>query len=336
MKEADEFITGLVIIEHKERYVVQTEQGIFDAEITGNLRYSAASRRDFPVVGDKVGLIMMDDANAIIMKILPRTSILERQAVGMQGGVQLIAANIDHAFIVQAVGHDFNLNRLERYLVLCHNGGIDPIIILNKTDLVKKEEALELVNEIKDRIKGVRVLPLSSETKEGLDQLRTLMKPGESYCFLGSSGVGKSTLINLLSGKESLKTNAVSVSTNKGKHTTSHRELIKLPDGSIVIDTAGMREIGMTASDEGLEQTFDEISTLSASCRFSDCSHSNEAGCAVLEALRLGNLSTGLYENYQKLKREQLHFSSTVAEKRQKDKEFGKLIKSVMKEKKKF
>lgn len=319
---------GRVIVEHKERYEVQTLQGAFKAEITGNLRYSASQLQDFPAVGDWVKLTMMDNETAIILEVLPRFSLFERRAVGKTGESQIIATNIDLVFIVQAVGHDFNLNRMERYLALCRSSGIDAIILLTKTDLVSGPEADNLVSETESRIKDTPVVAISNETLNGLDRLNKLMEPYLTYCFLGSSGVGKSTIINHLLGDQKLKTSSVSSSTNKGKHTTSHRELIVLPNKSIVIDTAGMREIGMTDNQEGIELTYDEITDLSTHCRFLDCTHTSETGCAVLEALESGKLSEEVYENYQKLKREQAHFSSSAADKKRKDKELGKLIKA--------
>ena len=322
---------GRIIVEHKERYVVQGAQGVFNAEITGNLRYSAQNRQDFPAVGDWVSLTMMDDETAIIFEILPRFSILERRAVGKFGESQTIATNIDIAFIVQSVGHDYNLNRIERYLALCKSSGIDAVILLTKTDLVDKSETIRLLGEINDRIKDTQVVTISNETLNGFDLLHKVMKPYLSYCFLGSSGVGKSTIINHLLGSETLRTNSISSSTNKGKHTTSHRQLIILPNKSIVIDTAGMREIGMTDNAKGIELTYDEIADLSHHCKFSDCTHTNEIGCAVLDALDAGKLSEAVFENYHKLKREQAHFSSTVAEKKHKGKELGKLIKAAKK-----
>jgi ribosome biogenesis GTPase len=319
---------GRVIVEHKERYVVQTLQGAFKAEITGNLRYSASQRQDFPAVGDWVKLTMMDEETAIILEVLPRFSLFERRAVGKTGESQIIATNIDLVFIVQSVGHDFNLNRMERYLALCSSSGIDAIILLTKTDLSGSSEVAGLVSETESRIKNIPVVAISNETLNGFDRLNELMEPYLTYCFLGSSGVGKSTIINHLLGNELLKTSSISSSTNKGKHTTSQRELIILPNKSIVIDTAGMREIGMTDNEEGIELTYDQITDLSHHCRFHDCTHTNETDCAVLDALEKGGLSEAVYENYQKLKREQAHFSSTAADKKRKDKELGKLIKS--------
>lgn len=332
--DISELELGRIIAEHKERYILQSSKETYFAEITGNMRFSAHSRTDFPAVGDWVRFMKMDDENAIILEIFPRYSVLERQAVGKQGDIQIIGTNIDCAFIVQAVGHDFNLKRLERYLTICYSAKIEPLIILTKIDLVDEAEVDVLRKQITNRIKDVPVLLISSTTNSGYLELQNLMKPNLSYCFIGSSGVGKSTIVNQLANEEVLKTSAISDSTSKGRHTTSHRELFVLPNQSIVIDTPGMREVGLTEQSRGIEMTYDQISELANDCRFNDCSHTDETNCAVLAAIESGELSLEIFENYQKLKREQEHFSSTVHEKRQREKDFGKMIKSVLREKK--
>lgn len=332
--EINESELGRIIVEHKERYILQTAERTFNAEITGNLRFSADSRADFPAVGDWVRFMKMDDENAIIVEIFPRYSVLERQAVAKTGEIQIIATNIDCAFLVQAVGHDINLKRLERYLTLCYSAKILPIIVLTKIDLITDEEIKNVKKQISERIKNVPILTISNQTHAGYTELEALMIPQLTYCFIGSSGVGKSTIVNQLKNEEVLQTKSISTSTNKGRHTTSHRELFILPNQSIVIDTPGMREVGVTDQIQGIEMTYNHINDLALECRFSDCTHTNETGCAVLAAIDEGELSVEVYENYQKLKREQEHFSSTVHEKRQKDKEFGKMIKTVLNQKK--
>jgi ribosome biogenesis GTPase len=326
---------GRVIVEHKERYVVQTEKGPVHAEITGNLRYAAESRLDFPAVGDWVQLMIYDEQSAVILKILPRLSILERQAVGKHGERQLIATNVDYAFIMQAVGHDFNLNRLERYLSICHAARITPIAILSKIDLISEEEVLELKQQLDHRHPELPLIVLSNETLEGLDEVKQQLQKGKTYCVLGSSGVGKSSLINNLLNKEQMKVSSISEQTSKGRHTTSHRELFVLDDGGVIIDTPGMRELGVTDKSQGLETTFSELAELAEQCKFNDCTHTNEAGCAILEALENGEIDEDALENFQKLKREQARFESSVREKRAKDKKLGKLYKNIQKEKQK-
>lgn len=323
-----------VTAEHKERYIVQSGESIFHAEITGNIRFSAQSRADFPAVGDWVKIMKMDEQNAVILEVLPRFSVLERKEVGKTSDIQIIASNIDYAFIVQAVGHDFNLNRIERYLIICNSAGIAPIILLTKTDLVETNETNNLVQQLESRIADIPVIALSSENGSGYEELQTVLKPNSTYCFMGSSGVGKSTIINCLKDEDVLKTREISTSTGKGRHTTSHRELFVLPNGSIVIDTPGMRELGLANQAEGIAVTYNQIEDLAHDCKYADCSHNEENGCAVVDALEHGDLSLKLYENYMKLKREQQHFTSTVHEKRQKDKDFGKMVKEVKKLKK--
>ena len=330
-----DFEIGRVIAEHKERYIVRTEKGESEAEITGNLRFSAKSRADFPAVGDWVALTIYESDYAIIHKILPRFSIISRQAVGQFGEMQTIAANIDYAFLVQAVDRDYNINRLERYLTICYSSKVSPVIVLTKIDLIDDQKIAEITENIKQRIKNTAIFAFSNETRYGYEELKKSLEKGKTYCMLGSSGVGKSTLLNNLSGTSIMKTDAISKSNNKGRHITSHRELIVLENGGILIDNPGMREVGITDSTYGLETTFDKIHSLSQHCKFKDCTHTNEIGCKVIEAIENGNNNRNSYENYQKMEREKAHFESTVIEKRKKDKEFGKFIKNYKKEIKK-
>ncbi|MEE4214324.1 MAG: GTPase RsgA, partial [Bacteroidales bacterium] len=194
-----DFDIGRVIAEHKERYIVRSESGEYEAGITGNLRFSARSREDFPAVGDWVALINYDTEMAIIHKILPRLSLISRKAVGRAGDKQVIAANIDYAFLVQATDRDFNINRLERYLAICYTSKVKPVIVLTKTDLVSKERLEEIIDSLKLRIDSAPVYAISNETREGYEALEKFIIKGRTYCFLGSSGAGKSTLINNLS-----------------------------------------------------------------------------------------------------------------------------------------
>lgn len=330
----DNFETGRIISEHKERYIVFKEEREYEAEITGNMRYTANSRDDFPAVGDWVSLTVYDDNFTVIHKVLPRKSVLRRQAVGQFGETQIIAANIDYAFITQSVDRDFNINRIERYLTICYSANVQPLIILSKTDLIDSNELELLLTELKARIKGIPVFLISSETKSGIDELRSVLTKDKTYCFLGSSGVGKSTLINILLGKEIIKTSSISSSTGKGKHTTSRRELFILENGSTLIDNPGMREVGIADAAGGLEITFDTIIQISENCKFTDCKHTNEKGCAVLEAVENGVIDESSYKNFLKMEREKIRFQSTVADKRKKDKAFGKMIKEVLKYKK--
>lgn len=330
----DSFDIGRVISEHKERYVVKTAEKEYDGEIIGNLRFSARNRADLPAVGDWVAISAYDEDKVLIHAIYPRKTIIERQAVGKQGEKQIIATNIDYAFIVQAVDRDFNVNRIERYLTICHAARVEPIVLLNKIDLIDEDELSGLMATVEERIKQTPIVPISNESKQGIDGLKERLEKGKTYCLLGSSGVGKSTLLNQLSGATLMKTNTIGESTNRGCHVTTHRELLVLENGGILIDNPGMREVGIADVSGGLEMTFNEINTLAEDCRFKDCSHQTEKGCAVLEALENGELDKASYENYLRLEREKEHFESTVAEKRKKDKEFGKMVKGIKKNRK--
>jgi len=325
------FETGRVISEHKERYKVRTASGEFEAEIVGNMRFTAKNREDFPAVGDWVALTTYDADFAVIHKILPRFSVIKRQAVGQPGEIQVIAANIDYAFIVQAVDRDFNINRLERYLTICNASKVSPIILLSKTDLISQHQISELLENINTRIKNVPVIAVSSETRDGYKAIEAAIEKGKTYCMLGSSGVGKSTLLNNLSGKSIMKTDTISEMTNRGRHVTSHRELIVLENGGILIDNPGMREVGIADFTGGLEITFDRIVNLSQYCKFKDCTHTNETGCSVLEAVEKGEIDKASYDNYLKMEREKARFESTLEERRKKDREFGKMLKNYKK-----
>jgi ribosome biogenesis GTPase len=329
------FETGRIISEHKERYIVRTAKGEYEAEITGNLRFTAKSREDFPAVGDWVLLSTYDSGIAIIHRIFPRFSIIKRHAVGQFGEIQIIAANIDYAFIIQAVDRDYNVNRLERYLTICNSSRVKPVIVLSKTDLLNPGQVSVILESITARIKDVPVIAISNETQDGYGAIKSVIEKGKTYCMLGSSGVGKSTLLNNLSGKTLMKTDKISQSINRGKHVTSHRELIVLDNGGILIDNPGMREVGIADSEGGLEITFDKIANLSAECKYKDCTHTSELGCSVLKAVESGEIPNAAYENYLKMVREKLHFETTVADRRKKEKKFGKVMKNYKKDMKK-
>jgi ribosome biogenesis GTPase len=326
------FEVGRVISEHKERYVVRTEQGELDAEVTGNLRFSAQSREDFPAVGDWVAVTAYDAEFCIIHRVLPRQSVISRRAAGHSGEIQIIATNIDFAFLVQSIDRDFNINRMERYLTICNASQVEPIAILTKTDLIAPEQLNEIVKSIEQRIKNIRVIAVSNETLDGYETLRATIEPGKTYCMLGSSGVGKSTILNKLSGKEIMQTGAISESVNRGRHVTSHRELIVLESGGILIDNPGMREVGIADSGSGLETTFDAILRIGKSCRYTDCTHTGEAGCAVIASVESGEIDQNSYENYLKMEREKAHFETSLADRRKRDKAFGKIMKNYKKD----
>jgi ribosome biogenesis GTPase / thiamine phosphate phosphatase len=327
---------GRVTQEHRERYIVSTGENEYDAEITGNLRFSATSRADFPAVGDWVTMTIYDQDMAIIHKVLPRKSILERQAVGKFGEIQIISTNIDVAFIIQSLDNNFSINRLERYLTICYSSNIEPVLVLSKIDLSAEKDIGNAVKELEARDIKLKFILLSNMTNQGMDQILDYLQKGKTYCVVGSSGVGKSTLINNLLKENILKTGPISQSSNKGRHITEHRELFVLGNGSIIIDTPGMKELGMTADSEGIKTTYQDIFDLASKCKFHNCRHIDENGCAVLEALQNGTINIDSFNNFQKLRNEQQRFRTTVAEKRKKDKVFGKMIKNYYKDRKRL
>ncbi len=267
---------------------------------------------------------------AIIHGVVPRKTFLRRKRPGKTVDFQMIAANIDVAFIVQACGYDFNLARLDRYLVMANEGAIEPWILLTKTDLVSPEELDHAIGQVRRRCAFAHIVALSNTTGVGLDELRALLVPGRTYCLLGSSGVGKTTLINRLIGRDAFDTKAVS-GTGEGVHTTSRRQLLVLGAGSMLIDTQGMRELGLLGADDGLDDTFSDIHGHSANCRFADCTHTDEPGCSVLLAVEKGILSDDQYQSYLKLNKETTFHDLSYVEKRKKDRSFGRFIKSAKK-----
>jgi ribosome biogenesis GTPase len=246
----------------------------------------------------------------------------------------MIAANIDIAFIVQSCHFDFNLRRLDRYLVMAADGRVEPVIILTKTDLVSQNELEQMLAAISRNGITARVLALSNITGIGFDEFQQVLVPGQTYCLLGSSGVGKSTLINRLIGRDTLDTKAISA-TGEGTHTTARRQLIVLDQGAILIDTPGIRELGLLGAGDGVGRGFEEIHNISVNCRYADCSHTQEPGCAVLSAVANDELNEDRYRSYLKLKKESEHNAMSYADRRKKDREFGRFVKSAMKQLKK-
>ncbi|MBU0680806.1 MAG: ribosome small subunit-dependent GTPase A [Proteobacteria bacterium] len=311
-------------------YVVSNEDGDVSARATGKFLHGTDSTSDMPCVGDWVCVHYDSEDSASIHMVLPRKSFLRRKSAGKTIEFQMIAANIDVAFIVQSCHYDFNVPRLERYLVMASEGQVEPVLVLTKTDLVSAEELAHLIAEIRHGGISTRIIALSNVTGAGLDEIRELMGFGKTYCLLGSSGVGKTTLINELTGQDTLKTRAVSDS-GEGRHTTVRRQLIVLAQGAMIIDTPGMREIGIFAASEGMADSFDDILELSQCCRFNNCSHTNEPGCEVLQAIQDGKLQQDRADNYAKLKRESESNEASYAEKRKKSKGSEKGGKSGMK-----
>lgn len=327
------FDIGRVISEHKDRFIVRTETNEFDAELIGNLRFTAVSKHDLPCVGDWVAISEYDENKALIHHVYPRSSFLERKAVSKLSETQIIATNIDFGLIVQSVNRDFNINRIERYLTICNSSNIKPIVVLSKIDLIDKTELRKIIGDINERVKVIPIIAISNQSQIGLDEIKSKLSKGKTYCLLGSSGVGKSTLINNLVGEKIMITGEISERIDRGKHVTTHRELIVSENG-ILIDNPGMREVGITSSNKGLEITFDEILNVSYNCKFNDCTHTNEIGCAILKAVENGEIDSETYLNFHKMERERDFFESNSTERKKKDKSFGKMIKNVKKQRK--
>lgn len=331
----DDFSVARVIAEYKGAYKVKNSTGEYFAKVTGKKIFNALSREDYPAVGDWVTIKEQDTRWAVITDILPRQTLIKRK-YNNRNGIQIIATNIDVAFIVESVGRDFNLNRFERYFTIANDGSVRPVIILNKIDLMTQEELDLKSDQIKDRFKDIDIILTSALKDRGLEDLRSYILPGKTYCFLGSSGVGKSSLINKLLKENAIETKEISFQTDRGKHTTTGREMYFLKNGGIVIDNPGMREVGMTDVDDGVNNVFDEITKLAKRCKFSDCSHISEPGCNVLSAIKSGELNPEKYSNFINLKKETEYYEMTEIEKKEKDYNFGKFIKKAKKEIKKY
>lgn len=311
-------------------YLIKDELREVPAELSGKLAYRIDSPLDLPCVGDWVTVqYYNDDTAAIIHHVFPRKTFLRRKTPGKNIDFQMIAANIDTAFIVQSCHFDFNPSRLERYLIMATDGHVEPVVILTKTDLITRDE-LERKLAIISSVTKARVIALSNITGIGLDALRQTLCSGKTYCLLGSSGVGKTTITNRLIGQEAFETKAVS-GTGEGTHKTTRRQLVVLSQGAMLIDTPGMRELGILGAGDGFNSGFEEISELAADCRYANCSHEHEPGCAVRAAVETGELDEDRYANYIKLKKESEYHGMSYLDKRKKDKAFGRFIKSVKK-----
>ncbi len=308
------------------------QTGHFRAKLAGSYLHHHRVSHELPCVGDWVCVEKPSRAGlGLVHSVLPRKTCLRRKSAGDSIEYQMIAANIDTVFIVQSCDYDFNLKRLERYLVMVRDGGAEPCILLTKTDLVEPAVVNARLTEIRSAGITAPIITLSNVTREGVDDLGRLLLPRTTYCFVGSSGVGKSTLINQLIGCELQETGSVS-GTGEGRHTTVRRELIMLESGSLVIDNPGMRELGILGAEDGIGESFTRIAALAANCRYRDCTHVREPGCAVLEAVSAGEIDPDYYENYLKLREESRFNQLSYAERRRKDRDFGKFIKSAKKD----
>jgi ribosome biogenesis GTPase len=302
---ADGFVPARVSVAYGATFRVITPEGDYLADITGRMRHEAQGRRDLPAVGDWVAVkpTTIAGGRASIQAILPRTSIFSRKAAGTDTTEQILATNVDTALLMTAFDQDLNLRRMERYLAMTWEAGASPVILVNKSDLSDAVEALRA--DVDSIALGVPVLAISAKHNEGLDALLPYLLPGKTLVVLGSSGVGKSTLINRLMGEERFRTNDVREDDRRGRHTTTHRELVVLPSGAILIDTPGMRELQLWSADAGMIGAFDDIETLAADCYFADCRHGTEPKCAVKQAVAAGTLPAERLASFHKLHAEQ-------------------------------
>ncbi len=331
----ENLIPARIVAEHKEAYVLGNGTSEFFAQVTGKMMFTASSRQDYPAVGDWVLISVPEMDKTIIHEILPRKSVLKRKSI-TKSDAQIIAANIDIAFIVQSPDRDYSLNRVERYFSIAESGNVKPAIVLNKIDLIPESELEFKLNEMRSRFNNADIFATSIVTRKGIDELEDCIKKGLTHCFIGSSGVGKSSLINTLFGREVIKTEEISSRTNRGRHITTHRQLFMLRNGGLVIDNPGMREIGLIDAEKGIENVFEDISIFSKNCQFSNCTHIHEPGCAVLAAVENGDLDGKKYANFIKLSRENKYHSLTKLEMREKDRKFGRMVKQFKKHKKRL
>jgi ribosome biogenesis GTPase / thiamine phosphate phosphatase len=299
----NDYAIARVALQHKEAYVLYAETGELTAEVSGKFRHQATSSQDFPAVGDWVAIrFQASEHHATIHQVLPRLSQFSRKAAGSKTEEQLVATNVDTVLLVSGLDANFNLRRIERYLILAWDSGANPVIVLNKADLC--EAVSEKIAAVEAIAPGVPILALSAEQRQGLEVLQPYLQPAKTIALLGSSGVGKSTLTNQLLGAAVQAVQPVRQGDHQGKHTTTHRELLRLPGGALMIDTPGMREVQIWAGEDSLQGTFADIEALAEQCRFRDCHHEQEPGCAVQTAIAQGTLDSARFFSYQKLQHE--------------------------------
>lgn len=302
---AEGLVPGRVIVHQRGPYRIVTDDGEMPAEMSGRF-VRDAEMGGFPVAGDWVAAsVRLPERAATIHHVMPRRTAFIRKAAGRGRVAQVVAANVDVVFLALSLNDDLNVRRLERYLAAAHESGAAPEIVLTKADLSEKAEAIRA--EVAAAAGGVPVHLVSARAGAGLSELRAAIRPGETAVLLGSSGVGKSTLVNALAGAELMATRSIREDDAKGRHTTTHRELVLLPGGGLLLDTPGMRELALWEADDGLSATFEDVEALEAACRFSDCKHTSEPGCAVRTAIEAGDLDPARWQNFLKLKGELAH-----------------------------
>ncbi|WP_298650184.1 ribosome small subunit-dependent GTPase A [uncultured Proteiniphilum sp.] len=324
---------GRISIVHRTCYEIVSEKGLFQCELTGNMMYGK-SDFELPCTGDWVIFQPFDENKGIIVDMLPRERILYRKKSGTVANKQVIASYVDKAFIVQSLDNNFNVRRAERFMVQILEANIKPVLVLNKADLGFDKQRIDEV--IKHVVRQMPVFITSVHHPETILRLRESISEGETVVFVGSSGVGKSSLVNALCEKSVLLTSDISLSTGKGRHTSTRREMVLMDCSGVLIDTPGVREFGLAMDNPDSPVEIFEISDYAKSCRFKDCEHINEPGCAVLEAVNSGIVDHKVYESYLKLRREAWHFSTSEHEKRKRGKSFSKLIDEVKKRKANF
>ena len=313
---------------HKDRYEIVCDHGITHARL--KTREYFVDTQDFPTAGDFVMINYIENGDSQIITTLPRKTLFSRREPGPVPRDQAVAANFDYVFIMQSLNMDFNPNRLERYLTLSWQSGATPVILLTKADLT--EDYRDYLTQVERVAAGVNTHVVSAHTGYGLNRLNAYLQPGKTAVFLGSSGVGKSSLVNTLAGEEVMAVNAIREDDSKGRHTTTHRQLIRLPSGVMIIDTPGMRELGMWDVSEGLHDAFADVEQYIGKCRFSDCRHEMEPGCAIKTAIAAGDLEAGRWESYKKLKEEAMDKAEMLRRKNEWRKSIAKFSKSRKKE----